>query len=174
MKQATTHTCAVLAKEPIIEACRYEKWLTLIRVTAYVLRWVRVFKSKESSESRELSAEELKSAKLNWYRHIQREVYRTEYAQLEAGQPLPKTSTLLKLDPYFDKEDRVLRVGGRLQYSNLPEATKHPIILPHGHPVVEKLIQSVHDELLHAGPENKLSVLRQNIWLTHGRREVRT
>ena len=99
-KQATTHTCAVLAKEPIIEACRYEKWLTLIRVTAYVLQWVRVFKSRESSESRELSAEEVKNAsKLNWHRQIQREVYRTEYAQLEAGQPLPKTSTILKLDP---------------------------------------------------------------------------
>jgi len=100
-------------------------------------------------------------------------VYRTEYAQLEAGQPLPKTSTILRLDPYFDKEDRVLRVGGRLQYSDLPEATKHPITLPHGHPVVEKIIESVHNELLHAGPENTLSALRQNIWLTHGRREVK-
>jgi len=109
----------------------------------------------------------MKNAKLIWYRQIQREVYRIEYVQLEAGQPLPKTSTILKLDPYFDKEDRVLRIGGRLQYSNLPEATKHPNILPHGHPVVEKIIQSVHNELLHAGPENTLSVLRQNTWLTH-------
>lgn len=110
---------------------------------------------------------------MNWYRQIQREVYRVEYAQLEAGQPLSQTSGILKLDPYFDKKDRVLRVGGRLQHSDLPEQTKHPIVLPHGHPVVEKIIQSVHNELLHAGPENTLSVLRQNIWLTHGRREVK-
>jgi len=67
----------------------------------------------------------------------------------------------------------LLRVGGRLQYSDLPEGTKHPIILPHGHPVVEKIIQSVHNELLHAGPESTLSVLRQEIWLTKGRREVK-
>ena len=100
-------------------------------------------------------------------------MHRTEYAQLEAGQPLPKTSTILRLDPYFDNEDRVLRVGGRLQYSNLPEVTKHLMILPHGHPVVEKIIQSVHNELLHAGPGNTLSALRQNIWQTHGRREVK-
>ena len=39
-KQVTKHTCAGLAKEPITDACRYEKWLTLIRVTAYVLRCV--------------------------------------------------------------------------------------------------------------------------------------
>ena len=172
-KQITTRTCAVITKEPVIDPCRYEKWSTLIRVTAYVLQWVQVQKSRVSSESRELSAEELQNAKLNWYRQIQRETYRVEYAQLETGQPLPKTSGILKLDPYFDKKDRVLRVGGRLQYSDLPEQTKHPIILPHGHPVVEKIIQSVHNELLHAGPENTLSVLRQNIWLTHGRREVK-
>ena len=34
------------------------------------------------------------------------------------------------------ERDRVLQVGERLQYSDLPEGTKHPIILPHGHPLV--------------------------------------
>ena len=34
------------------------------------------------------------------------------------------------------ERDRLLQVGGRLQYSDLPEGTKHSIILPHGHPVV--------------------------------------
>ena len=86
---------------------------------------------------------------------------------------MPNISAIWKLDPYYDKRDRLLRLGGRLQYSDLPESTKHPIILPHGHPVVEKIIQSVHEELLHAGPESTLSVLRQEIWLTKGRREVK-
>ena len=82
-----------------------------------------------------------------------------EYEQLKANHPLPNTSAILKLDPYYDKIDQLLRVGGRLQYLDLPEGTKHPIILPHGHPVIEKVIQSVHNELLHAGPESTLSVL---------------
>lgn len=86
-------------------------------------------------------------------------MHRIEYAQQESGQPLLKTRPVLKLDPYFDKEDRVLRLRGRLQCSNLPEVTKHRIILPHGHPVVEKSIQSFHNELLQAGSENTLSVL---------------
>ena len=100
-------------------------------------------------------------------------MYRIEYAQLAPDQPLPKTSGILKLDPYFDKKDWVLQVGGRLQYSNLPKLTKQPIILPHGHPVIEKIIQSVHNELLHSGLEKMLSVLRQNIWLTHECRKVK-
>ena len=35
------------------------------------------------------------------------------------------------------------------------------------------MIQSVHKELLHAGPESTLSVLRQEICLTKGCREVK-
>jgi hypothetical protein len=38
----------------------------------------------------------------------------------------------MKLDPYFDKDSRTLRVGGRFQYSHLQEATKHPVKIPHG------------------------------------------
>lgn len=159
--------------EPVIDHSRYEQWLTLIRVTAFVLRGVRAFKSGISASSKELSAEELQDAKLRWYREIQQEVYQAEYGRLEEDLPLPNTSAILKLDPYYDKRDRLLRVGGRLQHSDLPEVTKHAIILPHEHAVVEKVIRSVHKELLHAGPEGTLSVLRQETWLTKGRREVK-
>jgi len=138
-----------------------------------VLRCVAVFKSGTSSSSKELSVEGLQNAKLSWYRQIQRDMYQVEYEQLKANHPLPNTSAILKLDPYYDKKDQLLWVGGRLQYSDLPEGTKHRIILPRGHPVVEKIIQSVHNELLHAGRESTLSVLRQDIRLTKGRREVK-
>ena len=50
---------------------------------------------------------------------------------------------------------------------------KHQIILLHGYPVVKEVIQSVHKELLHAGPESTLSVLRQANWLTKARRKVK-
>ena len=79
-------------------------------------------------------------------------MYQAEYERLRENLPLPNTSAILKLDPYYDKIDHLLQVGGRLQHSDLPEGTKHPIILPHGHAVVEKIIQSVQKELLHAGP----------------------
>ncbi|XP_022807808.1 uncharacterized protein LOC111344814 [Stylophora pistillata] len=171
-KQRVTRTCALITMEPVIDPSRYEQWLTLIRVTAFVLRGVRAFKSGISAGSKELSAEELQDAKLRWYREIQKEVYQAEYERLEEDLSLPNTSAILKLDPYYDKRDRLLRVGGRLQHSDLPEGTRHPIILPHGHAVIERIIQSVHKELLHAGPEGTLSVL-QEIWLTKGRREVK-
>ncbi|PFX31375.1 hypothetical protein AWC38_SpisGene3829 [Stylophora pistillata] len=145
-KQKVTRTCALITMEPVIDPSRYEQWLTLIRVTAFVVQVDRAFKSGISADSKELSAEELKDSKL---------------------------SAILKLDPYYDKRDHLLRVGGRLQNSDLPEGTKHPIILPDEHAVVEKIIQSVHKDLLHAGPEGTLLVQRQEILLTKGRCEVK-
>ena len=96
-----------------------------------------------------------------------------EYSLLKVGSTLPSNSRILKLDPYYDSKDQLIKVGGRLQFADISENVKHPIILPHGHPVVEKIILDTHKRLLHAGPETVLSVLRQSIWLTQGRRDVK-
>ena len=48
-KHKQTRTCAAIAKEPLIYPSRYERWLTLVLVTAYLLRGVQAFKSKTSS-----------------------------------------------------------------------------------------------------------------------------
>ena len=96
-----------------------------------------------------------------------------DYERLTENLLLPNTSVILKMDPYYDKRDRLLQVRRRLQYSDLPEGMKHPIIVPHGHPVVKEIVQSVHKELLCAGPESTLSVLRQANWLTKGSGEVK-
>ena len=100
-------------------------------------------------------------------------VYQAEYERLKENPVLPKTSGTLMLDPYYDKKDRLLQVRGRLQSSDLPEEMKHPIIVPHGHPVLKEIIQSVHKELLRAGPESTILVIRQANWLSKGRREVK-
>ena len=43
-KHKKTRACAAIAKEPVIDPRRYERWLTLVRVAAYVLRGVQAFK----------------------------------------------------------------------------------------------------------------------------------
>ncbi|XP_068757631.1 uncharacterized protein [Montipora capricornis] len=97
-------------------------------------------------------------------------VYKEEFEKLKAGEVLPSNNRLLRLDPYYDRDDQVLRVGGRLQFADLHEQSKHQIILPQGHPEVAKMVQDVHKNMLHAGPETVLSTLRQKVWLTQRRR----
>ena len=115
----------------------------------------------------------MRQAEINCCMWVQEVVYKEEFEKLKAGEILPSNSRLLKLDPYYDRDDQVLRVGGRLQFADLPKQSKHQIILPHGHPEVAKMVQDVHKNMLHAGPETVLSTLRQKVWLTQGRREVK-
>ena len=137
----------------------------MIRVTTYVLCFLIKIKGlksdKKGAPERELSAEEIINSEYFWYRRIQTEANPEEFEKLRNGEPISKTSRILKLDPFFDEEYRVLRVGGRLQNSEFPEETKHQVILPHCHPVVEKIVQATHAKSTHVGPETTLAILRE-------------
>ena len=149
----------------------------MIRVTTYVLHFlikiIGLKSDKKETPERGLSAEEIINSEYFRYRIIQTEVYPEEFEKLCNGEPISKTSGILKLDPFFDEEYRVLRVGGRLQNSEFPEETKHQVILPHCHPVIEKIIQATHAYSMHIGPERTLAILREKIWVTQGRRYIK-
>ena len=49
---------------------------------------------------------------------------------------------LARLKPF--EEDGILRVGGRLKYSDLQYGAKHPMILPEKHPISELIIRHYH------------------------------
>ncbi|GFX61116.1 integrase catalytic domain-containing protein [Trichonephila clavipes] len=61
----------------------------------------------------------------------------------------------------------LVRVGGRLQNSQLRFNSKHPIILPSQHSISELLIKEQHIAHLHAGPTLLAHVLRQSHWILH-------
>ena len=76
---------------------RYGTWLKLIGVTAYVLKAVKLFKTKCKSSESELSAEEVKKAEIQCCKWVQEEVYKEDYQLLKSGRTLPKNRRLLKL-----------------------------------------------------------------------------
>ena len=169
----------------IIDPSRYSKWSKLLRVTAYVVLFIfktyalaKIKKQQSVAEESKagkvaLTTEDLINSEYFWFQRIQKETYPDEFEHLRNGEPISKNSHILKLDLFFDKEYRVLFVGGKLQYSGLPEETKHQLILPHGHPVVEKIIQDIHEKFVRDGPETTLTILREKIWLMQGRRDVK-
>eukprot|EP00112_Aurelia_sp_Birch-Aquarium-sp1_P003266 Seg1363.23 transcript_id=Seg1363.23/GoldUCD/mRNA.D3Y31 product="hypothetical protein" protein_id=Seg1363.23/GoldUCD/D3Y31 len=167
----------------VIDPAKYEKFLKLARITAYVLRAVRNFKkslrskatSQQQTESsgKELTTDEIKSAEEYWYRQVQQEEFPDDFEALKNSVQLPKSSQLNSLFPIFDHEKELIKVGGRLQFSLIPEESKHQIILPGKHMVVEKIIQSAHErEGTHAGPETTLAITRERFWIIQGRRNV--
>ncbi|KAL9982824.1 hypothetical protein ACROYT_G004933 [Oculina patagonica] len=120
----------------------------------YVLRAVKVLKAKFKSPVTELSAEEMQQSELKCYMWIQQGPYKEDYEQLKARVALPRSSRLLKLDSYYYKADQVVSVGGRLQFADIPEETKHQVILPYGHLEVAKMILDVHKQIFNAGVIN--------------------
>ena len=74
-----------------------------------------------------------------------------------------KSSSIYRLDPFVD--DGLLRVGGRLSRSSMPEETKHPIILPKDGSVSVLLMHQLHENINHSGRSYMLSKLRQRYWI---------
>ncbi|GFW67797.1 DUF5641 domain-containing protein [Trichonephila clavipes] len=64
---------------------------------------------------------------------------------------LPPKSPLRSLHPFLD-EHGLVRVGGRLQNSQLRFDSRHPIILPSQRTISELLIKEQHIAHSHAGP----------------------
>ena len=94
-----------------IDCTKFSKWRRLVRVTAYVFRFVRNVKARvkksntgsaDISRSNSLSVEELNQSETYWVKRNQKNLK----SSLESGQ-------LGKLDPLTDSEG-ILRVGGRV------------------------------------------------------------
>lgn len=67
----------------------------------------------------------------------------------------------------------MIRVGGRLQKSNLTFSQKHPFLLPSRHHVTDQIIREIHKIHYHAGIQTTLCILRQRFWILNGRNRVR-
>ena len=52
---------------------------------------------------------------------------------------IKKSSQIYHLNPYID-EDGIIRVGGRLDISNVNNECKHPILLPKSSPISKLII----------------------------------
>ncbi|GFT79902.1 integrase_H2C2 domain-containing protein, partial [Nephila pilipes] len=85
---------------------------------------------------------------------------------------LSNSSKLLNLSPFLD-EKNVLRVGGRLQHSELPLNHKHPMLIPNNCNICDLIIDHYHGFYLHTGVEATLANLRTQFWITNGRSTVK-
>ena len=66
---------------------------------------------------------------------------------------------LQRLNPFLDNEG-ILRVGGRLNNSQMPFHLRHPIILPKSS-VTELIIDQEHRRKYHSGTQSTLYAIRQ-------------
>ena len=59
----------------------------------------------------------------------------------------------------------LLCVGGRLSRTPIQQESKHPVVLPKGHHVVDLIVRHCHLISGHSGKKHVLSLIREKLWI---------
>lgn len=96
----------------------------------------------------------------------QQEHFRSEISSLKMTHAVDKQCKIAKLSPFLDS-DGLLRIGGRLKYSSLPQEQVHPLLLPNTAHVAQLLIGSHHRKVGHTGKGLTMNSIRTaGYWIT--------
>ncbi|CAH8566895.1 hypothetical protein MS3_00005726 [Schistosoma haematobium] len=133
----------------------YSEWLKLVRAVAWLRRFIEflmVLRSPSHEGSVHLGClkvKELDIAKRKILLVVQKEVYGEILSGFKNNGKVVSHNDLKSLSPIM--LDWLLCVGGRLRYSDFPNAFKHPVILPSRHLVTEMIIRHCPKEQGHIG-----------------------
>lgn len=167
-------TLLVSVEENLIEKIlqKHSNLTSLVRIMAFIKRFLHNLKPGASRREGPLITSELESSLTEIIRHVQSTTFPQDYHRLATKLEPHHRSSILSLNPFLD-EDQLLRVGGRIQNSNLSFNAKHPLILPKKHHLTTLLIHQAHLSTLHGGPELVISTLRRKYWVINMRSIVR-
>ena len=144
--------------------CNYDKfssWRSLCRGVARAKVLAKLFRRASSIKYRlrsnsktsalePLTVSQFKEAEYLIIRSVQQANYAEEIGCAESNQPIDKNSSLFKLDCFMDKKG-ILRVGGRLRFTNLYSAYKYPVVLPKDAHISMLLVRDCHHTVYHQG-----------------------
>ncbi|XP_062557054.1 uncharacterized protein LOC134221904 [Armigeres subalbatus] len=148
---------------------RYSSFWKLVRITAFVLRFISRCRKRTLHQNPFLAVSELQSAKETLVKSVQHQNFSEEMKAVRKKVSIPSKSPLRKLQLGIDQRG-MRRLGGRLQLSETDYQTKHPMILPRKHPLTRLIAQHFHTISLHAGPRMTLATMRQEFWPLRGKR----
>ena len=154
-----------------IDCHDYSSLGKLLRVTAYVLRFITLLKNKIKAKHestaldanhKELLADSIVRAETFWVKNAQQCLTSEDRFQ-----------TLKSQFGLFQDEDGVWRCGGRLANATISFQTKHPILLPTNHHITTLIARRAHQRVLHNGVKEILNEIRAKFWIVKGRSFVK-
>ena len=144
----------------VMDCERYSSYSRLLRVTAYVFRFINNCRERKKRGA-ELTAKEIEEAETKWICDMQSE-FSTQ-----------KLTDLKKHLGNFVDNHGIIRCQGRLARSLLSYETKHPILLRKEHHITTLIIWDCHKGVLHNGTKETLQELRSRFWIVQGRQLVK-
>ena len=164
----------------------YSSWHRLVKAVAWLNKYKQFLKTKyllkrETPIPHQISVEEYESAAVDLIKCIQQAFFGDEMIELQSSNHLNITKRRLRASPTLHVLQRltpfvkngILRVGGRLQRSYLPQDMVHPIILPSTGHGTALIVQHYHEREGHSGTLHVLAALREKYWILRGQATVR-
>lgn len=149
---------------------KYSSLLKIKRIIAYIFRFLHNARNPGERKSGAFTIWELNNALFILVKRIQYLSFAESIAHLKKG-TLP-SKPFRKLNAFLDNEG-VLRVGGRLNNSQLSYDQKHPVILPRSSRLTDLIIEDTHKQYLHPGMQTLHFLLTQNFWILSAKRAIR-
>ena len=166
--------CSTKAKVVDIDMYnKFEKFGSLAKLTKAIALLRKMAASKSWKIDSKLDTDSLHHAERFLIQITQKRYYAKELHDLVSGN-ISKSSSLLKLSPFLDKEG-IIRVGGRANKGTLLSyEEKHPIILPKESHLSRLLVIRHHQSSSHLGTTYTLASLRQTgYWIVSGMKLVK-
>ena len=101
------------------------------------------------------------------------ESFARELENLTDSKSIAKNSRLVKLSPFIDESDGLLRVGDRIQDAPIAYDTRHPMIVNGKSEICRLIINEYHHQLSHGPTDYVLSFIKTRYWLVNGRSEIK-
>jgi len=152
----------------VIDIKKFGTLEKLLRVTTYVLRFIRALQKKRHTQEF-ISVSELKEARNLWIKSIQTNSYKKELHDIARG----NRNSLVHQLKLFVGEDGNLRCGGRLHNACLKYDNKFPFLIPKRHHFTNLVVRWAHRHLLHAGETCTISFIRHVYWIPQIRQVVK-
>ena len=149
---------------------RISKWMKLVHVIAYVIRFITKCKASKEKLKDFLSASEIKKSEEVIIKLVQRKSFNKEYTLLLNHEEI-KNGRLKELSPFLN-ENGIIRVGGRLKWAKIPYEWKHQIISPAKRHITTLIVRKYHNQG-HLGLEYILSNIRRIYWILKGRSVIK-
>lgn len=169
-KSATMIVTVSLPFESLLGNC--SSLTKLLRSTAYCFRFIHNIRHPQNKLDGWLSSTETNASLKFWMKEAQRKVFSADIKRIEKGDEVNSKNKLTNLTPFLDA-NCLLRVGGRLENSELSFDRKHPIILPQHDRLTELIVDDMHIRTLHGGCQVMLAQLRRRYWIINARNLIR-
>ena len=162
----------------VIDLNKFSSLTKLLRVTAYILRFIEVLKHRrlnriqEQSKKSHLQASEIERAENLWIKTIQTHSFSEEKQFLTSNHKSTPPTLICQFGLYLDV-NAIIRCKGRINNSTLSTSDKNPILLPKNHTFTELLIRHTHEKIKHSGIRDTLTTVREEYWILRGREAVK-